>query len=330
MIIKTFQTSNISSSKSNFFLLYGDNDGFKKKIINEYLLKGYEGNVFKYEESEILKNGEDFFLNIKNKSFFYNKKVILISRGTDKIFKVIDDLTNDDIQDVRVIISSSLLDKKSKLRNKFEKEKNLVCIPFYTDDNLTLNKIAYDFFKKKNLSISQESLNILIERCKGDRENLQNELLKIDSFTKFNDKITLEDIFKLTNLAENYTYSELSDHCLNKNVKKVINIINENNYTSDDCVAITRVLLSKIKRLVKLKQENEIEKNIDNVITRHKPPIFWKEKDFVKSQMKIWSLDKAKDLIYKVNELELNIKKENLNSVNILYDFILTHAQPNN
>ena len=330
MIIKTFQIKNLTNSTSSFFLLYGENEGFKNQIINNNLLKMFNENILRYEENEILKDKNIFYDEIKSKSFFDNKKTIIISRSSDKILNVIENFLDEKFEDTRIIINSGPLEKKSKLRNKFEKASNLVCIPFYADDNITLNRIALNFFKDKKLSVSQENINLISERCKGDRENLNNELLKIESFTKNKKKISTNEILRLTNLADNYTYNELSDHCLNKNLKKIINIINENNYNSDDCVAITRVLLSKVKRLIKLKEDNILEKNIDNVVSNHKPPIFWKDKDLVKSQMKIWSLEKAKELLYGISEIELIIKKGKNNPINILYNFILTQARPSN
>ena len=93
-----------------------------------------------------------------------------------------------------------------------------------------LSKISYDFFNKKKISISQQTINLLVERCKGNRQNLNNELLKIENFSKEKKKIEIEDVLKLTNLAENYNASELTDSCLAKNIKKNVNILNENNY----------------------------------------------------------------------------------------------------
>ena len=216
------------------------------------------------------------------------------------------------------------------MRVKFEKSKNLVCIPFYADDTSTLATLTNNFFKKNKIPISQENINIIAERSRGDRKNLDVELSKIESLIKRKNKITTEDIIKITNLAENYTYSELSDHCLNKNLKKINNIINENNFTYEDCIAIIRIMLFKVKRLIILKENQIINTNIDNLISNYKPPIFWKDKELVKLQMKVWSLVNIQKLMYDLGEIELLIKKQNLNAINILYDFILSQAKINN
>ena len=52
----------------------------------------------------------------------------------------------------------------------------------------------------------------------------------------------MEDIIKITNLAENYSISELIDNCLAKNMNKVNRIINENKFSADECVLILRTL----------------------------------------------------------------------------------------
>ena len=187
--------------------------------------------------------------------------------------------------------------------------------------------ISSIFFKEKKISISQQTINFLVERCMGNRENLNNELTKIENFSESKKKINTEDILKLTNLAENYNTSELTDNCLAKNTRKIINILNENNYSNEDCILIIRTLLNKAKRIVKLQEEVKNNKSIDQAIMNFKPPIFWKDKEIVKKQMNQWSLKKINNMIININETELLIKKNSANSLNILSDFIINQAQ---
>ena len=330
MIIKTFELQKIRTNKIKIFLLYGENDGFKNQFINEFFVKNFKENISRYEENEIINNYEIFISNILNKSFFENEKLIIISRSSDKILKVVEEIIKKNIEDITLIINSGSLDKKSKIRAFFEKNKNTICIPFYADDIKTLSSIAYNFFKNKKISTSQEIVNLLIERCRGNRENLNNELKKIENFSANNGKITINEILKLTNLAENYSISELINNCLSKNSRKTINILNENNYSSDDCILILRTMLQKVKRILKLKKEIENSKNIDQAISFFKPPIFWKEKEIVKQQTLNWTTKNAENLIYQINEIEILIKKNAVNSLNIISDFIINKSNGTN
>jgi len=216
-----------------------------------------------------------------------------------------------------------LLEKKSRLRSLFEKSKITVCVPFYEDNSQTLSAIAGQFFRDNKISISQQIINLVVSRCRGDRQNLNSELEKIKSYSQNKNKVDLQDILKLTNLAENYSVSELIDSCLSKNKKKTINVLNENNYSHEDCVLIVRTFLMKAKRLVKLCKEQLRVKNLDSVINSFKPPIFWKDKEILKHQINRWSYDQAEVLTYEINEIELLIKKFPHNSINILSNFII-------
>ncbi len=182
------------------------------------------------------------------------------------------------------------------------------------------------FLEKKKIQVSQQAINLLVERSSGDRKNLLNELNKIESFTKNGKKITLETLFKITSLAENYDISELTDNCLAKNKKRTIHILNENNFTNEESILILRILLSKAKRLMKLTNDKKNISNIDQLISSFRPPIFWKDKDLVKKQIQKWSDDSIENLIYEINQTELLIKKNYNNSLNILHDFILNKA----
>ncbi len=327
MIQKAFEINKIDLNKYNLYLFYGENEGYKNEIIKNKFEKLYPNQIYRYDEKEVLEKKNEFFNGILSKSFFENQKIIIISRVSDKIKDIIEEISLKNIEDIKIILSANILEKKSKLRNYFEKEKNAICTAFYADNNQTLSSIALNFFREKKISIPQQTINFLIERCRGNRENLNNELTKIENFSESKKKINTEDILKLSNLAENYNTSELTDNCLAKNIRKIINILNENNYSNEDCILIIRTLLNKAKRIVKLQEEVKNNKSIDQAIMNFKPPIFWKDKEIVKKQMNQWSLKKINNMIININETELLIKKNSANSLNILSDFIINQAQ---
>ena len=329
MIVKAFELNKINLNTNKFFLLYGENSGFKDEIIKK-IEKNFTNNIFRYDEKEILENKENFLNGILSKSLFENEKLIIVSRTTDKIKTLIEEVIEKNVEDITLIFIASLLDKKSKLRNLFEKNKKIICIAFYPDTHQTLNIIAVNYFKRKKISISQEMINLLIERSRGSRQSLYNELNKIDNYCKNNNKISLEALIKLTNLAENYHVSELTDVCLSKNTRRTAKILNENILSVEDTMLIMRTLLSKTKRLLKIQEEINKNKNIEIAIKDFKPPIFWKDKDAVKKQITKWTLPDLQKLIIEISDIELLLKKNLSNSINILSDFILTKSAVSN
>ena len=329
MIVKSFEINKINNSHK-IFLFYGENEGHKNEIIEDKFKKKYTNSIYVYEENEILKNQENFFNEILSKSFFEKEKLIIINRTTDKIKNLIDEIIEKKIDDIIIILNSNSLEKKSKLRILFEKNKDLTCIPFYADNNQTLNSIINFFFREKKISISQQLINVLIERSRSDRKNLKNELQKIESFSLNKKNINFQEIIKLTNLADNYSASELIDHCLAKNTKKTVTILNENNYSDEDNMIIIKTLLNKLKRLLKIHDLIDEKSNIDQAVSSFKPPIFWKDKPIVTQQLKSWGKKELKDLIFESNSVELLIKKNTAIAKNILSDFIINNSKKTN
>jgi len=326
MIVKSYELKkNLKENK--FFLLYGINKGLIEETIENNLKPILSKNVYNYDENEVLNDAESFKENIFNKSLFEDEKLIIINRVSDKILSLVKEIIEKKIKDFSIILISGILEKKSKLRNFFEKDKNTIIAAFYEDNNQTLSTIAQKFLNEKKIKISQENINFIVERSKGDRINLKNELEKIENFYNRKKKISKEDIMKLTNLAENYDISELIDNCLIKNKKKTLNIINENNFSVEDNILVLRTFLFKLKRLKKLHSNMKTTNNIENVISTYKPPIFWKEKELIKQQIEIWSYEKIQELIISVNELELLAKKNPQISNNLINDFILENTQ---
>jgi len=321
MILKSYEINKIKQNFNHLILFYGKNEGLKKEALN--ILIQDKNNISNYEEKEILDNENNFIETIISKSLFDPQKFIIIKRATDKILKTIEILHLKNLEDTMIILNSDNLEKKSKLRSLFEKDKKLVCVPFYPDNDQTLSKLAYNFLREKKISISSTNINLIVNKCSGDRETLINELQKIEFFSKNGKKINSDNISKLINLSENHNISELVDSCLAQNKKKITNILNENNFSNEDCIMIVRSFIIKSKKLLALSKVFETNKNIDLTISSAKPPIFWKEKEITKQQILKWNSKKIKQLIYSLSEIELQIKKNINNSINLITDFIL-------
>ena len=324
MILKSYEINKIDQNINHLILFYGKNEGLKNEALR-ILIKD-ENNIQNYEEKEILDNENNFIENILSKSLFEQQKFIVIKRSTDKILKVIETLNFKNLQDTTIILNADNLEKKSKLRSFFEKDKKLVCIPFYPDNAQMLSKLTYNFLRERKISISPSNINIIINKCSGDRETLINELQKIELFSKNGKKINSENISKLINLGENHSISDLVDNCLAQNKRKIISILNENNFSNEDCIIIVRSFLIKSKRLLALSKAFETTKDIDLTISSAKPPIFWKEKEVTKQQILKWKSKNIKQLIYSLSETELQIKKNINNSINLITDFILLQS----
>ena len=320
MILKTFELSKNNIDKFKFFLLYGENEGLKEEIINK-IKKNQNGKEIKYEEAQILKNKSEFYNEIKNKSLFEEKRIFFLERSTEKISELLIEIFEDTFDDL-FIINCSILEKKSKLRNYAERSRNVVVIPTYKDNSQSLINIARKFFSEKKISISTETLNLLVNRCMGDRGILNKELDKISNYISEKKIISLKEIAVLTNLSENYSASELVDASLTKNYIKVKEILYENIYSQEDTFLILRVFLQKAKKLLSLLEIINSENNVEKAINEYKPPIFWKDKPVLKKQLQLWSFENIINLICKLNDIEIKIKKNSSQNLILMKNFI--------
>ena len=330
MILKHYQINKINLDINKIILFYGKNEGLKSQEINN-ILKKKKSNIFNYEEKDIIDNKENFFNELLSNSFFEKEKIILINRATDKLTDIVIYVLEKNINDVIIIINSNSLEKKSKLRTLFEKQNRLLTIPIYPDTNETLNQLAQSFFRSNKIKISQENINIIINKCEGERLFLINELEKIKLFVKTNQgKIDNNDLLKLVNLGQNHDVSELVDNCLIKNSKKTLEILNQNKFSTEDCILLIKTFLNKAKRLKQLSNFYQQNKNLELTINNAKPPIFWKDKEIVKKQINLWSDQSIPKLIKKLFDIELQIKKNYESSIIITTNFILSQLSTKN
>jgi len=328
MLIKSYEILKKDLNFLNSFLIYGENTGLKQDIVKSVIELKEKKNIkykqFKFEEEEIIKNQNDFFNLIFSGSLFDKKKVIFVNRTTDRLFNLISEISKKDIKDILIFFEADQLEKKSKIRNLFEKDKNLVCIACYQDNNFDLIKIINDEIKQTKIKLSTESINLLIERASGDRNNLRNEVNKLKSFALDKQMVSYDQVKELTNMVGNYQNDYIVNICLNGDKKKLNKILRENNFSFEDFLILLKIFSKKIHRLLKIKIFSRLEKNLDQIFNQIRPPIFWKEKEDVKKQVRLWNEKKLNLIIKKINEIELNCKKNHELATNITLDFFAT------
>ena len=329
MIIKSYEVQKNESnlSKYNFFLLYGENFGLKKDIKDIIKIAIKQKNdsleMLSVYETEIFDNEENFYNSIYSGSLFSNKKIITIFDATDKIMKKIDSVYDTYTENVFLVIVSGILEKKSKLRNFFETSKKTICIPCYLDSQKDLEIIAQSEFRKNNISLSSEAINLLIEKSNSDRGNLKNEIEKIKAYLLNKKNIELGEIKSLINFSGDYKSDILVNECLCGNISQYKKIISELYINTVNQILLLRILSNKVQRLLNIKKQENKSNNIEHLINISKPAIFWKEKPMVKKQLSIWNLNDLKKIISEINNTEHLCKKNSQVSKAIFFNFFL-------
>ncbi len=327
MIFKSFEIKkNIEDIlKNNFFLLYGENEGLKKDIKEEIklALKKKDDRIENdtLYENEILSNEENFYDSIYSGSLFGSGKIITINNASDKIIDQIENLYSKYPENVFFIILSEILEKKSKIRNFFEKNKKTVCVPCYLDSDRDLQFVIKNEALKNGLSLSGEITNLLIEKSNGDRNNIKKEIEKIKSFSLGNKKIEIDEIKSIINFSGEYKTDSFINECLCGNITQYKKILSEFYSGAVNQIYLLRILNNKLQRLLNIKELEGKYDNLDSLLNATKPPIFWKEKPLIKKQLSLWSLKELKNILVEMNNTETLCKKNPQISKIIFYNF---------
>ena len=329
MIIKSYEIKKNKTNllKNNFFLLYGENLGLKKDIknfiTNELKKKNDSVEILSLFESEIINNKDNFFNLIYSGSLFSQQKIITIYETTDKIIDIVKETYKKYSEDIYLIFFSNVLDKKSKIRNFFEKENKLTCVACYLDNEKDLATITQLELKKNNINLSRESINLLIEKSNSDRDNIRNEIEKIAAYSLDKEKIELDEVKSLINFSGDYKSDIFVNECLCGNITQYKKIISELYVNTINQILLLRILSNKIHRLLKIKGKTNESNNLDTLINTFKPSIFWKEKTIVKKQLTIWKLKDLKEIIPNINNTEILCKKNPQISNSIFMNFFM-------
>ena len=305
MIYKSYLIEgNIDLLKEKIILFYGENLGLKDDLKNKIKDSKKEASILIYNQDDILKNEDFFFNEILNVSLFDEKKIFFINEATDKILNIIENI-RDKIDNHEIFLFSEILEKKSKIRNYFEKDKKLAAIACYNDNEITIKKIIQERLKGFR-GLSTHNINTLIENCGLDRSKLKNELEKIIIF--FSDKkINNENLEELLNIKENNNFNSLKDEAINGNKIKTNKLLGDTIFEKEKNILYINLINQRLMKLSALIEMTKLT-NIDKAISEIKPPIFWKDKPFYIAQIKKWNSQKIKNILNSTFDLEVTVK----------------------
>ncbi len=305
-----------SVNKCKMLLFYGENEGLKKNFKERLKKISVKSDILNLYQNELIENPKLLINEVLNKSLFENNKTIFINEANDKILPLLEEL-NDHLEKERIYIFSNILDKKSKLRSYFEKHKEYGICACYQDTVLTIRKIIEEKLKSYE-GLSNSIVNLIIESAGVDRNKIDNEISKIESFF-YNKKLDYNNVDELLNVKTNEDFNKLKDEALNGNK------INTNKLLADTIFEPEKNILyinSINQRIVKLKQINDLKtqgEKTEDIISKLKPPVFWKDKPVLIEQSKKWNKSKLNTALKKTYDLELKIKSNSNIHKDILF-----------
>ena len=304
MIFKSYLVEeNLNKLQNSLTLFYGENEGLIEEFKNKITLFYKKFKILRLTQEEILKNNNLLFNELQNLSLFEEKKILFIQNANDKILNIIDE-AQDLIKDNKIYIFSSILEKRSKLRNFFEKHKQVDIIPCYKDNDLTIRKLITSSLKDFN-NISNQVINIIKESCSNDRFKINNEIEKIKNYFLTN-KINTDDLLKLLNLKSDDEFDIIRDYAFSGDKLKTNNLINSTLIDSDKSAYYLTIIN---QRLLKLKiVYSDKPKNLNKAIDELKPPIFWKDKPTFIKHANLWNEEKINNTLDKTYFVEVQIK----------------------
>ena len=309
MILKSYIIEkNISElTKYRSALLYGENDGIKDDVKAKLKLLHKDSEIINIFQDEIIKNNNCLFDNAFNSSLFNEKKIIFIQEASDKILKEISEVLEKDNNDTKIYIFSSLLDKKSKLRSLFDKEKNLASLPCYQDTDKTL--ILYVYEKLQDFKgINQEIVNLIISHSNHERKIIKNEIDKIKSC--FIDKtIKKEELEELLNIKINDDFNKLRDYALLGDIKNFDKLMKVTEFLQDESFLNLNIISFRISKLIEIQRKNIGINDIEKTVETMTPKIFWKEKPIIIQQLRKWTMKNLLSISNDLANTEILMKK---------------------
>tara|TARA_B110000285_G_C15126081_1_gene620349 strand:+ start:1801 stop:2805 length:1005 start_codon:yes stop_codon:yes gene_type:complete len=309
VILKSYIVEKNINVLNEYFmvLIYGVNDGIKDDI--KFKIKDLNKNaeITNFFEEEIIKNRNILFETVVNESLFNEKKIIFIHSATDKILNEISECIVKKDKNVKIYVFAENLDKKSKLRNLFEKEKKLAVFACYEDTDTTL--ISYiNSELNEHVGLTGELINLIITNSSSNRKIIQSELIKIKNFF-INKPINKNQLEEILNLKNNTGFNEIRDNTLMGRISKINKLLSETDILNEDSFYCLNSLNYRILKLVDIQKIHDPKYSYEKTLDKVKPPVFWKDKSIYLEQLKKWDLKKLSIATLKIAEAEILMRK---------------------
>ena len=322
MILKSFELERDIKSILNykFILIYGENIGLKEVLKKKIVSFNNNAEIINLYLEDITRNKDIILSEVKNISLFNEEKVIIVNQANEKIYTEIESLINVK-ENVRIIIIADLLDKRSKLRNLFEKEKGFAIIPCYNDNDITLRNLVQNELKDfKN--VNSNTINMIISYSNLNRKRIINNIEKIKSF--YEKRILSEDSLEiLLNSDRNEMFENIRDAALNGDKKKLNDLLGNFNFANEDAYLYLNMINYRLIKLLEIHKQNTNNSNYNNTINNMKPPIFWKDKPLFLKLIQKWDKQRVIGALEYLGKTEKKIKNNSsLNTLTIIKNSI--------
>ena len=328
MIFKSYiLEQNIKSiNNQKIFLFYGENQGLKKEFKEKLRIEYKRQDILNLLQDEIIKNKNILANEINNKSLFKEKKIIFINQVNDKILDIIEEVA-ENIQDERIFLFSDILDKRSKLRNYFEKSKSCGITPCYQDNEITIRKIIMTKLNGYQ-GLTNQVTNLIIQNTGLDRNKVANEIDKIVSCFK-NKKIDIKMLDSLLNIRTSDDFNQLKDEALNGNKINTNRLLADTVFEEENNIYYLNSINQRINKLNEIENMKKENSNIESIVSNLKPAVFWKDKPMLIEQSKKWDKEKIRLALKKTYNTEIKIKssssiKKDLLIKNLIVELCIT------
>lgn len=323
MILKSFEIENNIQKiqQYKFVLIYGENIGLKETLKKNIINLNLKAEIINLYQEDVNKNKNIILNEIKNISLFSEEKIIVLNQIDEKNIIELDKILQSK-EKIKIILIADLLDKKSKLRTIFEKEKDLAIIPCYNDNDITLRKLINSELKEfKNLN--SNVINMILNYSNLNRKTIINNLDKIKSF--YDKKVLSEEsLEELLNSDRNELFENIRDASLIGDKTKLNNLLSNFAFSNEDAYLYLNMINYRLIKLLEIHKTNESFDDFNVTITKMRPPIFWKDKPVYLKLLKRWHKQSILEALEYLGHTEEKLKKNSsLNSLTMVKNSIL-------
>ncbi len=236
------------------------------------------------------------------------QRVVRVLNAPDSLAGLLGDFLAKPIGDALILITAGELGPKSPLRKLFEDEPAGAAIACYADEGQGLDGLITQHLAKQNLRINPDALQVLAARLGADRLMVRSELDKLALYVGNAGAVTLTDIQECMGDGAEATQDELAMAVMSGRQAEAQTALERLLREGTAAVGILRSVGRHVQRLHLASGHVRKGKSPDQAIDSLRPPVFFKHKSNMASQLRGWSPERLAQAMEMLVQAELDCK----------------------
>jgi DNA polymerase-3 subunit delta len=249
------------------------------------------GEIIRLEDAELETEPDRLSIELQTIAMFGGRKVVRTSLSRRVGLEQLAPLIEAGRLEGALVVEAGNIKADDKVRTLFEKSPIAVAIACYADAARDLESLVRDVLGEFGVEIAPEARELLIARLGADRILSRAEIEKLALYVTGRTRIESADVEAIVGDAAELAVDRIVLAAVSGEARTAVRECDRAIASGESPQLVISALLRHVLRLERVRTAMDAGRSFDDAIRPLRPPVFYKQKDALAAQARIWSPD---------------------------------------